>query len=146
MGVANSPLWDAQEALYNALKVGLDKVRVDYGAPSQKELKPEHVFVSAAATDWKFSHPLTNLAEDQEFGLIVGIYVTRAGDQKAVVARMKELAAAVDVVLQADHTLSGTVDMAKVGSARLIDGRDTSTNKRQLALELDIECLAQANG
>lgn len=148
MGVATSPLWDAQWALYEALKADLagTGVRVDYGAPLDSELQLEHVFVSAKATDWTFEHPLTNLSEDQDFGLIVGILVTRAGDQAAVVARMKELAASVDAVLQGNHTLSGTVDMAVVSTARLIDGRDTTSNKRQLALELDIACTAQANG
>lgn len=146
MGISNSPLWAAQAALHSALKSAMTGVRVDYGAPLDSELQPEHVFVSAKATEWQFGHPLTNLSEDQEFGLILGVFVSRVGDQAAIVARMKELAAAVDEVLLADHTLGGTVDMAVVTSARLMDGRDTTSNRRQLALEIDIECKAQSNG
>lgn len=148
MSLSISPLWEAQQALYDALKEAFTGmgIRVDYGVPLDSELQQEHVFVSAKATDWSFGHPITNLAEDQDFTIIVGILATRAGDQSKVVARMKELSAKVDEVLSADFTLRGSVDMAVVSSARLIDGRDMQGNKRQLALEIDIACTAQARG
>lgn len=144
MGVGNSALWDAQQALVAALKAKLIGIRVDYGVPLDSELQPEHVFVSAKALDWTFNHPITNLDEDQEFTIIVGIYVTRAGEQPVVVARMKEITTLVDEVIQGDYTLSGTVDMAVIATARLMDGRDLESSKRMLALELDVACTSQS--
>lgn len=142
--IADSSVWAAQLALVEAIKTNLTGVRVDYGTPLDTELRPEHVFVSARAEGWSFDHPQTNLAADESFSLVVGLFVVRAGDQVAVVNRMKEIAAGVEKAVTDDYTLGGAVDLAYIKGARLMDGRDDS--KRQLAIELDIACTSQANG
>lgn len=141
--MVRSKLWGAQDALYALLKAdsGLASAQVSLGRPTKEE--NDNVWVSGEVSDWLAEYQVSGLlAKDETFALRVGILCVRLGtDYVKVRDAVKTLGQAVEDVVAANATLSGTVMLAQIRNARL---EETLTDERHRAVQLtiDIECRA----
>jgi hypothetical protein len=141
--MVRSKLWAAQDALYALLQAeaGLARTQLTLGTPS--DFQDENVWISGEVDNWTAIYAVTGLrAKDEQFTLRVGIVVQRLGNAYATPRdRAKELGQIVEDVIGANHTLSGTVELANITSARL---EETMMDERRRAVGLSINVTCRA--
>lgn len=141
--MVRSAFWAAQDALYALLEAAgtLDAAQLSIGRPTRDE--PVQVWVSGETEQWNADYVVSGLAgKDETFVIRVNVQVTRLGtDYVKVRDDVKDLGQAVEDVIAANPTLSGTVELAQIGSVRLAETL-TDERHRTVALQMDVSCRA----
>lgn len=140
----NSNIYDAQDALKTLITnaPALAGVTKSLGTPLKLETLKEVVWVSGEVSEWNQDYRVSGLqAKDETFQLRVHCLVTKTGDFKAARDRAKSFATAVEDVVAANHTLSGTVELAQVRSGAIEEARLDDT-KHQVLITVYINCRA----
>jgi hypothetical protein len=136
----------AQDALLVLLKAasGLTGVTVELAPVGT--LKAEHVWIPGDVPAWQDAPDMTAInggaqVREEIFTIPVKLVVTKStNDYKTVRDRAITLIQAIEGVVAVNPTISGTVMQANIGAKRLSDG--WADQQRQVAAEMDVECLA----
>lgn len=131
-------LWAAQDALLTALEAQPSLADVATGIGFPKNIQPDHVWIAGVAS----GSVVTELSGDQApsdetFRLKVLVYAQRADDYTVVRDQIKYLVRAVVGALSSD-AFAAVVPAWTISAYELDEGTDGQ--KRQLALELTVEC------
>lgn len=141
--MVRSAFWAAQDALFSLLEASGDfnDAQLSLGRPTRDE--PVQVWVSGETEQWNANYVVSGLhGKDETFVLRVNVQVTRLGTDYAKVRDdVKDLAQAVEDVVAANPTLTGTVELAQINSVRL--GETLADERhRTVAIQMDVSCRA----
>jgi hypothetical protein len=141
--MVRSKLWAAQDALFTLLdaSAGLGDASVTLGRPPADE--GDQVWVSGEVDLWSAEYAVSGLgAKDESFTLQVRIRVNRVGTTYTTVRDVaRDYGRAVEDVIAANPTLSGTVMLANISNVRLEDAL-LDERTRGCALVIDVACRA----
>lgn len=141
-----SKVWDAQDALYDALVASgsFTDAQLTFGTPTRDQ--PVMVWVHGQVDDWAMQYRVSGaLAKDEQFTLRVSIAVTRLGvDYRPAREEVRALAQAVEDVVAADVTLGGVVELAVIERGQLEDSL-VDDRHRGVGITLFVRCRAWLN-
>lgn len=118
-------VFDAQEALRDALAAELEGVPVDLGYPY--DMRPEHVWVSCnSGTEVRpLDSGMATFNSTPSIGGGITVQQYAGSDWTALRARLREIEGTVETTIAADRTLGGTctgAHIARLTTSEQIDG------------------------
>lgn len=140
--MAASSLWAAEDALAAILTAAdLGTATFTHGTPTR--FGKDNVWLDGAVEEWQAGYAVSGLgAKDETFGLRVVVLCARAAlDYITPRNAVKDLADLVEAAIAADHTLTGTVELAYVGSYSKEEALLDDQN-RAVKLTLTVTCRA----
>lgn len=140
----NSAIYDAHDALETLLAASspLTAVFKGQGTPMDLATGIDAVWISGEVDNWNEDYRETGLqSKDETFIIRVHCLATVIGDFKAARAMIKTYGQAVEAAVIANHTLTGTVNLAQIKAGAIEETR-YDDRRHQALLTLYVNCYA----
>lgn len=135
--------FEAQDALYGALKAATypGRVSVSLGMPTTLEV--DHIWVAGSIEQWPSIYRISGLGQrDEQFSLRVCVWSKRLGGFTDARARASALATVVEETILADYTIDGSVNLATIGSTSVDEAIDQEARSYVVLITFSVDCRA----